>query len=120
LSLLVNLHAELPPEFINWTVIHTAVGSVIDDSTSCLVPILKCETHLDILCSRATTEHEIGSLSGAFNKYGLLDTLVDDELVPNEMVFDLFSCQSESLFDFQSGMHTLSAFIHVIRLGSGS
>jgi hypothetical protein len=90
LSLLVSLHAQLAPELINGTVVDTPVSSVVDDSASCLVSVFERKAHLDVPGVRPSTEHEIGAFGGILYQYRLLDSLIDNELIADKMVFDLY------------------------------
>jgi hypothetical protein len=89
LSLLVSLHPQLTPELINGAVVDTAVSSVVDDSASGLVSVFERKAHLDVPGVRPSTEHEIGAFVGIVYQYCLLDSLVDNELIADKMIFNL-------------------------------
>lgn len=89
LSFFICLHAQLSLEFVDRTIIDTAIRCEVNHSTPPLVAVCKGEAHLDVPRSRSTSMHESRPFGSIFNEYCLLNRLVDDELVSNKMILNL-------------------------------
>jgi hypothetical protein len=83
------LHTQIPLELGDGTVVDIAVTGVVDHTTFPSVTDRKSETHLNVPGRRSTTPHEVIALVHVLDEHGLLDPLVDDELISNEVILDL-------------------------------
>lgn len=89
LGFFINLHAQLPSIFVDWTVIDTTGSSNVDDSTTSLVAVRKSEAHLHIAAHWSSCCHELRAFVGVFDEHCLLKALVYDELILHEIAINL-------------------------------
>jgi hypothetical protein len=84
------LHSQAPFEFGNWTVVNATIVGVVDHSAFSSVTSCKGKAHPDVLGRRPTAIHELVPFFHILDERNLLDRLVDDELIANKVVLDLW------------------------------
>jgi hypothetical protein len=89
LGFFIDLHAQLPSVFVDWTVIDTTGSSNVDDSATPLVAVGKSEAHLYIAAHWPSCRHELRAFIGIFDENCLLEALVYNELVLHKIVINL-------------------------------